>query len=112
MPQGPNRSKTEQREFSFMLPNINLLYLGASCLLLVDISYVSRFWTQFEAWLSMQHASIDGLTGAMRGGSSATSGLRCTIVTLHNAPKHFEQTLLDMWGSRTASEGTISASNR
>ena len=46
MPQGPIRSKTEEREFSFMLPNINILYLGAECLLLVDISYVSRFWVR------------------------------------------------------------------
>ena len=33
---------------------VNMLYLGTTVLILLDLSYVSRFWTQFEAWLSMQ----------------------------------------------------------
>ena len=33
-------------------------------LLLVDLSYLSRFWTQFEAWLAMQHADTGGLRRA------------------------------------------------
>jgi hypothetical protein len=49
MTQGPQRTPDEQREFRAMLPNISLLFIGASCLLLVDMSYVSRFWTQYEA---------------------------------------------------------------
>ena len=44
-----------------MLKNVNLLYLGCTVLLIVDLSYLSRFWTQFEAWLSMRHASWEGL---------------------------------------------------
>ena len=40
------RTATEQKEFAQMLPNIPLLFLGASCLLLVDASYSSRFWAR------------------------------------------------------------------
>ena len=43
---------------------VNLLYLGMRVLVLADISYLSRFWTQFEAWLSMQAAGPDGLQPA------------------------------------------------
>jgi hypothetical protein len=32
-----------------MLPHINLLYLGASVLILFDLRYMNRFWTQLEA---------------------------------------------------------------
>ena len=32
-----------------MLPNINLLYLGAT---------MERFWTQFEAWCSMHRRTL------------------------------------------------------
>jgi hypothetical protein len=45
MSQG-NRTAAEKREFKIMLPNINILYLGASVLALLDLSYMSRFWTQ------------------------------------------------------------------
>ena len=31
-----------------------MLYLGMSVLILLDRSYSSRFWTNYEAWLSMQ----------------------------------------------------------
>ena len=40
--------------FKVMLRNINLLYLFCGVLVLADLSYVSRFWTQFEAFLSLR----------------------------------------------------------
>ena len=46
------RTEAEQAEFERMLPSINLVYLSTTVLLLLDLSYLSRFWTQFEAWLS------------------------------------------------------------
>ena len=49
MPQGNDRSDADKVRFKWMLQNVNLLYLGCSVLCLVDISYLSRFWTQFEA---------------------------------------------------------------
>ena len=48
MPQG-DRSPEDKEIFSSTLPHVNILYLGATCLLLVDISYLSRFWTQVRA---------------------------------------------------------------
>ena len=44
-----NRTPDELRAFNLMLVNINILYLGASVLILADNSYMSRFWTQARA---------------------------------------------------------------
>lgn len=43
MPQG-RRTAKEKEEFGVMLPNINMLYLGMKVLILLDLSYLSRFW--------------------------------------------------------------------
>ena len=43
MPQG-NRLVEEVIEFNHMLKHANLLYLGTRVLILLDLSYVSRFW--------------------------------------------------------------------
>ena len=43
MPQGMNRTPDEQLEFDSTLPHVNLLYLGARVLILLDLSYMSRF---------------------------------------------------------------------
>ena len=40
------RSPAETEEFRHMLSNINLLYLGCSVLVLLDLSYLSRFWVR------------------------------------------------------------------
>ena len=45
MPQG-KRTEAEKVAFGRMLNNINLLFLGASIFILLDMSYSSRFWTQ------------------------------------------------------------------
>ena len=81
MPQGDERTKSEKRAFDLMLRNINLLYLGCSVLLLPDRSYLSRFWTQFEAWLSMQSATASGLV------SAPAEQKRYTIACVHGAPE-------------------------
>ena len=57
MPQGESKTPAQKVRFKHMLGNVNLLYLGCQVLALIDISYLSRFWTQFEAWLSMQEGS-------------------------------------------------------
>ena len=44
MPQG-KRTPAELERFKWRLRNVNLLYLGSSVLVLVDMSYLSRFWT-------------------------------------------------------------------
>ena len=43
MPQG-ERTPAEKVWFKHMLVNINILYLGMGVLILLDLSYVSRFW--------------------------------------------------------------------
>ena len=45
MPQG-KKSPAERVHFENMLHNVNLLYLGLRVLILLDKTYVSRFWTQ------------------------------------------------------------------
>jgi hypothetical protein len=44
MPQGREKRDSEEAEMQVMLPNINLLYLFCSTLILLDLSFMSRFW--------------------------------------------------------------------
>mgnify|MGYP006152146973 CR=1 FL=1 len=44
--QGVRRSHTEQLLFAWQLRNANLLYLGLRVLVLMDLSYQSRFWVR------------------------------------------------------------------
>ena len=60
MPQMP-RSPEEEEEFKDMLHNINVIYIGMQVLVMLDMMYMSRFWTQAEAWMSMQDGWISGL---------------------------------------------------
>ena len=55
------RTVTEQSDFDWMLSMVNLVYLGASVLILLNKDYMERFWTSVEAWLSMQVAMPEGL---------------------------------------------------
>ena len=65
--QGDDRTPSQKDEFKLMLPNVNLLYLGASVLILADRSYLGRFWTLFESWLASSVATADrGLVTADR----------------------------------------------
>ena len=63
---GEARTPAETKAFKAMLPQVNFLYLGCSVLILLDTGYMSRFWTQFEAYIAMRAASLDGLTNAPR----------------------------------------------
>ena len=82
MPQG-ERDEEEQRFFQHKLKQVNLLYLGCSVLVMLERSYMGRFWTMFEAWLGMQKPSRDGLV------SAPVKERRVTIVMLHEAPRCF-----------------------
>ena len=44
-----SRSAEDSAAFKRMLKEVNRLYLGTTVLILLDLSYVSRFWTQFES---------------------------------------------------------------
>ena len=97
MPQKP-RSPEDEDEFAEMLSNVNVIFLGMRVLVLLDISYMSRFWTQTEAWMSMQDASTSGLATAPE------KKRRYTIVPLHNASAKLSETLIDMWTGKSAQE--------
>ena len=43
MPQQP-RSPQEDDKFTTMLTSVNVIFLGMKVLILLDMSYVSRFW--------------------------------------------------------------------
>lgn len=45
------KTELETLEFKVQLNNINLLYLGCAVLVLLDLSYLSRFWTQVRRLL-------------------------------------------------------------
>jgi len=63
-----------------ILSNINMLYLGAMVLILMDFDYLKRFWTQFEAWVSFQEPTADGLVPAPE------HRLRCHVECMHGTP--------------------------
>jgi hypothetical protein len=76
-----------------------MLYLGTTVLILFDISYTSRFWTQFEAWLSMQFATPNGLKSAV-----GTKNARYHIVCIQNAAEQAEahtMMLVNTWATKT-----------
>jgi len=98
LPQGNQRTDEEIADFKRMLTEVNLLYLGTSVLILLDLSYLSRFWTQFEAWLAMQQVTADGLR------SADASMRRYTVVTTYNANEAMSKGLVDMWANRTPAE--------
>ena len=99
MPQGRSKTEVENIEFTTMLPNINLLYLFCSVLILLDGSYMSRFWTQFEAFLSFRKVTASGL------GPTPLSERRDAIICIHNADSEFDAPKLrKMWGDKTVDE--------
>ena len=96
MPQG-ERSPTDAVAFKRMLPRINMLYLGCSVLLIVDNTYVGRFWTQFEAWLAMRSCTPDGLR------STAPDAVRFVMKCIHLAKDKFQgEQLREMWVDASA----------
>ena len=91
MPQGEEKTAVQIADFKRMISQVNLLYLGTSVLILLDLSYVSRFWTQFEAWLSMQQATTGKLCRA------SGSERRETIVTIYNGTQTAVKLLEEQW---------------
>ena len=98
IPKG-TRSKDDNDDFHRMLMNINMLYLGASVLILYDLSYMLRFWTQFECWLGMQQATPCGLQPSVGVGNE-----RYHITCIHNAAEQSQaqrQMLISTWAHKT-----------
>jgi hypothetical protein len=82
-----------------MLAAIADLYLTARVLILLDTSYVSRFWTLTEAWCSMQTVTSEGLRPATE------AERRYTISCIHNATAETtEKGLVDLVSKKTPDE--------
>ena len=97
MPQKP-RSPEDENAFAEMLSNVNIIFIGMPVLILLDMSYMSRFWTQTEAWMSMQDASTSGLATA------SEENQQYAIVPLNNANEKVSETLIDTWAEKSAQE--------
>ena len=93
-----DRSSEELEQFGEMLDQVNLLYIGLRVLVLMDISYMSRFWTQLEAYLSMQTPHAVGLR------PSSASMQRWTVVPIHNATAELRTEMVKMWAMKTTEE--------
>ena len=97
-----SRSEDDTAAFKRMLSEVNMLYLGTTVLILLDLSYDARFWTQFESWLAMQYAMPDGLKPA-----KGTHNERHHIVCIQNAAEqadHSTKGLEDRWATKTPDE--------
>lgn len=94
MPQG-SRTPYQRATFHWMLKHVNALYLGGTVLILLDSAYMSKFWTQFEAWLSMQRCTSEGLEPALHD-------QRWQVHCIHNATTCEE--LEARWIGRTPEE--------
>ena len=65
MPQS-SRTPYQRTVFRWMVKNVNALFLGGSILIVMDSAYLSKFWTQLEAWLGMQRCTLQGLKPASK----------------------------------------------
>ena len=81
---GVTRSRFEQKEFELMLNAITDLYLTSHVLIIMDNTYVTRFWTLMEAWCAMMTTSESGV----RAASEAEK--RYTIACIHEADPEFD----------------------
>ena len=94
-----SRNAEDAAAFKRMLKEVNRLYLGTTVLILLDMSYVSRFWTQFESWMSMQYTTPSGLKSAV-----GTRNERHHILCIQNAAAQaepFTKLLVDQWAHKT-----------
>jgi hypothetical protein len=90
-----DRTPMEMAEFQLMLSAITDLCLTAHCLILLDRSYTSRFWTLTEAWYSMQTATPEGLRPATE------AERRYTTKCIHNANDMLGQLLVQLCSTKT-----------
>ena len=72
-------------EFAFMLSCIADLYLTTKVLILLDNSYVGRFWTMMEAWCAMQKVTAQGVRAC-----ESEVEKRYAITCIWNADEEFD----------------------
>ena len=79
--EGPREITVDEKfELDQMLSKVNMLFLGCKVLLFLDLSYLSRFWTMYEAWPSHLRPTAQGLRLA-QGDAAA----RCHIMSILGA---------------------------
>ena len=75
------------------------LYLTCRVLILLDKSYLSRFWTLMEAWCSMMTPTAQGVREGKPGEE------RFTVACIHNAEDDYDTPkLIHMVGDKTPHE--------
>ena len=84
-----------------MLKQVNLLYLGTTVLILLDGSYMSRFWTQLEAWCAMQKLTPGGVAAEV--GDSRRFLIKCIYNAAESAEEH-ERALVNTWKGKSPAE--------
>lgn len=62
---------------------------------------ISRFWTQYEAWLSMMRPTSAGLVPA------SESDRRCKIVPIHGATEDLVSLLTKQWSQKMPVEAYL-----
>jgi len=80
-----------------MLKTVQDLYLSMRVLILLDLKYIGRFWTSFEAWCAMQKTTPNGLIPAQDAG-------RYHITCLFNATDGLKTELVQMLARKTPEE--------
>ena len=96
---GGELTASEAMHFDHQLKHANLLYLGCKVLVLLDLAYQSRFWTQFELWLSMQEGTGEGLKPA-----TEEHAKRVHLEPIHSATEVQVDSACDLWRTKTPEE--------
>jgi hypothetical protein len=81
----------------------SLPFLCCRCLLLVDSGYLNRFWTGYEAWLSLKRLEWNGGEGG-EALSNAPPGERCAIIPLRDEPGFMATLLVETWRNKAPKE--------
>lgn len=95
-----HRSASDEAEFQCMLAAIADLYLTSNVLILLDNTYMARFWTLMEAWCAMMRATTEGVRAA------TPSERRYTITCILNAKDipGFDTSLTNYLSTKTPAE--------
>ena len=80
----------ERQELERLVAFAALPFLCCECLLLVDSGFHTRFWTSFEAWLSMQTCTPEGF-------ASSALRPRCKVRLLRDEPGFMENLTIESW---------------
>jgi len=111
LPQGGRKSRTLEDNAAFytMLSNMVFVYLGARVLVLLDYAYMGRFWTRFEAWVSMLRITEEGLEQEVEEEGVEP---RCEIRCVHGAHDSLAVALREAYTYEGLRDGSAEAAVR